>query len=226
MRPDNNREHRGSALKIEDNLVLLEQIPVGPHKNFAYLVGDKRSGQSAVFDPAWEVEKIIGVAEARGVPDIRFIINTHAHFDHIEGNKELAARTGAKIVMHQSSLAKKDVGVGDGGSLKIGSFVELRFFHTPGHSPESMCIQVNDLALLTGDTLFIGECGRVDLPGGDASALYDSFAKIKSLNKGLIVCPGHDYGVSTSSTLAEQISTNYTLEARSREEFIRFMNSP
>ena len=157
---------------------------------------------------------------------LEYIINTHAHFDHIQGNPEMKERTGAKVIIHESSLAVKDSAVSDGFKLPIGDEITLKFIHTPGHSPESMCIQVNDFGLITGDTLFIGECGRVDLPGGDANRLFDSFEKLRSLNRSLVVYPGHDYGDKPSSTLGEQLEKNYTLQKMTREEFVRFMSSP
>ncbi len=204
--------------------IFFEQIPVGTYKNFSYIVGDKDSGLAVVFDPAWDVEGLYSIATKNKLT-LRYIVNTHAHFDHIEGDGAMRSKTGAEIVMHESSKAKKDIGVKDGDSLGIGK-VELRFVHTPGHSPESMCVIVDDFAIVTGDTLFIGECGRVDLPGGDAGKLYDSFEKLRKLNQDLVVYPGHDYGKTRSSTLGEQIRINYTMAKRTREEFIKFMSEP
>lgn len=204
--------------------IFFKQVPVGTFKNFSYVVADKESGSAAVFDPAWEVEKILSILTSNKL-DLRYIINTHAHFDHIDGNAELKKRTAAQVVMHEASKARKDIAVEDGEVMNLGKMT-LRFIHTPGHSPESMCIQVENYALITGDTLFIGECGRVDLPGGDPEKLYDSFAKLRKLDPNLIVFPGHDYGKTPSSTLGEQIKTNYTMAERSKEEFVRFMSQP
>jgi len=120
----------------------------------------------------------------------------------------------------------KDIGAKDGSVLSLGDAMRLTFIHTPGHSPESMCVKVNDFALVTGDTLFIGECGRTDLPGGDANALFDSFEKIRELDPSLIVYPGHDYGNARKATLGEELKTNYTLAKMTREEFIKFMSTP
>jgi hydroxyacylglutathione hydrolase len=206
------------------NYIFFEQVPVGPYKNFSYILGDKDSRLAAVFDPAWDVKSLFSKL-VQSKLTLKFIINTHAHFDHIEGNAEMKERTGAEIIMHEASKAKKEIGVKDGDSLKIGK-IDLRFLHTPGHSPESMCITVDDFALITGDTLFIGECGRVDLPGGDAEKLYDSFERIRKLDPALVVYPGHDYGKTPSSTLDEQLTTNYTLAKRTREEFVNFMSKP
>ncbi len=220
MRKNSRGQHRSSLVRN----MYFEQIPVGPYKNFCYLVADEKSGEAVLFDPAYEPETLSSTLQKNSFR-LRYIINTHAHLDHIEGNPRMSSITGAKIVMHESSLARKDIAVKDGETLKIGE-ISLRFIHTPGHSPESMCVVVNDTALITGDTLFIGECGRVDLPGGDANALYDSFEKIRSLDHSLIVYPGHDYGNKKSNSLKEELDTNYTLAPRKRDEFVRFMNQP
>lgn len=206
--------------------LIFDQVPVGAYRNFSYIVGDSASLNAAVVDPAWEIESLISRIREKNL-HLNFIINTHAHFDHIQGNMEMKRRTGAKIVMSSSSLAMKDLGVGDGEVISLGEEVHLGFIHTPGHSPESMCIKVNDYALITGDTLFIGECGRTDLPGGDPSALYDSFEKLRQLKpSSLVVFPGHDYGKSHSATLSDEIRTNYTLATMSREDFVKFMSTP
>lgn len=203
----------------------LEQIAIGPYQNFAYLVADRESKMAVIFDPAWETETLLSKLRDRQL-QLRYIINTHAHFDHIQGNQEMKGATGAQIIMHESSLAKKDIGVRDGDIINVSEGLSLKFVHTPGHSPESMCVIVGDYALITGDTLFIGECGRVDLPGGDAGQLFDSFEKLRKLDSGLLLYPGHDYGPVKYSTLGEQIESNYTLARRGREEFIQFMNQP
>jgi hydroxyacylglutathione hydrolase len=207
---------------VSDPKFYFEQVPVGAYRNFSYIVADLDSLDAAIIDPAWEVESLVSRLRDRNLK-LKYIINTHAHLDHVQGNVEIKRRAGAQIVMSDRSLAMKDRGVGDGEELTLGANVILVFIHTPGHSPESMCIQVNDFALLTGDTLFIGECGRVDLPGGDADALYDSFEKLTKLNRSLVIYPGHDYGKTPSDTLGNQLQTNYTLAKMTREEFRRFM---
>ena len=210
---------------MKEQEIHFEQIPVGSFKNFSYLIADVRSSFSVLVDPAWEVESLWSKIRSNNLR-LQYIVNTHAHMDHIEGNQKLKERSGAKIIMHEASLAMTDIKVKDCDSLAVGESLKLHFIHTPGHSQESMCIIVNDFALLTGDTLFIGECGRVDLPGGDPNALFDSFEKIRKLDPNLKVYPGHDYGPTWNATLGEQMKSNYTLAPRSREEFVRFMMTP
>ncbi len=189
---------------VENSSVKIDQVPVGQFKNFSYIVSDNETKDAIIFDPAFEVQRLIGTLNDRKL-GLAFIVNTHSHFDHIEGNRELQDKTGAKIVMSSKSLARKDIAVNDGDRMKVGKNVTLSFLLTPGHSQESMCIVVNSLAVITGDTLFIGECGRVDLPGGNSSELFESFEKLRSLNPDLTVFPGHDYGPKPSTTLREQM---------------------
>ncbi len=205
--------------------VTIEQIKVGSYRNFAYLVGDPSTKEAVVFDPAWDLEAITKLIRSNQFV-LKYIVNTHSHFDHIEGNQKLSSLTDAKIIMHEKSLAKKNLTVRNQECLRVGKYLKLRFLHTPGHSPESMCIVLNDFGIVTGDTLFVGECGRVDLPGGDASDLYDSFDKLRRLDQKLIVYPGHDYGPKPMSTLRKEFKTNYTLTNRTREDFVKFMNEP
>jgi hydroxyacylglutathione hydrolase len=205
--------------------VKIQQIKVGQYRNFSYLVYDPQAKVAVIFDPAFGIAGLIKALKEEHL-ELRYVINTHAHFDHVEGNAALAEASSAKIIMSEKSYAKKDIGAADGQILKVTNDLVLRFVHTPGHSPESMCIVINDFALITGDTLFIGECGRTDLPGGSAEDLYESFTKLRKLNPKLIVYPGHDYGKVPSATLADELESNYTLSTRTKEEFVKFMGEP
>ena len=192
--------------------------------NFSYILADEDKSEAAVIDPSWDLEKIFAVLKNNGWK-AKYIINTHTHFDHILGNLEVAAVTGAKIVQHKNSTQPNDIPVEDGQIITIGKIM-IRVIHTPGHSKDSMSLVVNKKLVLTGDTLFIGNCGRVDLPGSDASEMYDSlFEKIANLDEFLIVYPGHNYGPTQTSTIGQEKKTNYVLKARSREDFLRFMAS-
>jgi glyoxylase-like metal-dependent hydrolase (beta-lactamase superfamily II) len=126
--------------------------------------------------------------------------------------------------MHASSPLAKDIPVHDSDTIRVGK-IEVKIMHTPGHCPDHICLLVDD-KLLTGDTLFIGECGRTDLAGGSSSDMYDSLNKILRLNDNVEVYPGHDYGLTRSSTIGFERQHNYTLKKRTREEFIQFMQEP
>jgi hydroxyacylglutathione hydrolase len=193
-------------------------------QNFAYLIGDEEAQVAAVVDPAWDIEKIIDFAK-RNRLRIVYAINTHQHPDHVSGNDELASATGAKIVAHEASRNRKDISIEDGETLHVGS-LELRFIHTPGHSPDHVCVLVNG-KLMTGDALFIGECGRTDLPGGSSEQMYDSlFNKLMTLPDNVEVYPGHDYGSKPHSTIAYEKAHNYVLKPRTLKEFVQFMKEP
>ncbi len=170
------------------------------------------------------MDKILRQCKELGL-NVSYVINTHSHHDHVEGNEAVAKRTGAKIIMHEMSPSRKDVAVKDGDTVSIGS-LKVRVIHTPGHCPDHICLLVNGI-VLTGDTLFIGECGRTDLAGGSASEMYDSlFNKLMVLDDSTQVYPGHDYGSKPSSTIGDERKSNYTLKPRTKEEFIKFMAQP
>ena len=155
---------------------------------------------------------------------VSYVINTHSHHDHVGGNDAVTRRTGAKVVAYTSSPVHKDVPVNDGDTIKVGN-VAVKVIHTPGHCPDHICL-LFDSKLLTGDTLFVGECGRTDLAGGDSREMYDSLNKLLELHDNIEVYPGHDYGSKKSSTIGYERENNYTLKKRTREEFIQFMKEP
>lgn len=221
MRRNFGAKHWSTFLKTR---AIIEQIQVGEMKNFSYLAADAKTREAVIFDPAWEVPKLLRILNLSSFK-LLYVINTHSHIDHTEGNYELIQSTGAKLITSEKFAGDSDLKVKDGDELKLGNIV-LRFLLTPGHTPDSMCILIGDEAVVTGDTLFIGECGRVDIPGGDSSELYESLSKLKSLDRSIIVYPGHDYGGFPFTTLGEQIDTNYTLMERTKEEFVKFMSEP
>ena len=204
--------------------MIFKQVPVGTFQNFAYIIGDEKTKLCAIVDPAWEVDKLLSQCKELCL-SVLYVINTHSHHDHVEGNDAVAKQTGAKIVAHEKSRLHKDIQVKDGDSISIGS-LKIRVIHTPGHCPDHICLLV-DGNLMTGDTLFVGECGRTDLEGGSASGMYESlFNKLMVLDDSIKVHPGHDYGNRPSSSIGEERKNNYTLRPRTKEEFIKFMAQP
>ncbi len=220
----------------------LDQFYLDCLSQASYLIGDETSGRAVVVDPRRDTEMYVREADEAGLK-IELVIETHFHADFLSGHLELAAATGAEIVY--SSVAQTDFasrGVSDGERYLLGD-VELEFRHTPGHTPESMSIVVyehggDDVphAVLTGDTLFIGDVGRPDLLASIgfsrdelAHQLYDSLhERLLALPDSTIVFPAHGAGsacgknlsTDTSSTIGEQRRTNYALLAPDRESFV------
>lgn len=201
------------------------QLEVGQMANFTYVIADDKKKIAAIVDPSWDLHKIYETLD-RNKWHVNMIINTHNHFDHVLGNDEVATYTGAPILLYtQPNLKDKHISVSDGEVIKLGH-VMIKVLHTPGHAKESICLLIDDKFILTGDTLFVGGCGRVDLPGGDANELYDSlYNKISRLDETLTVYPGHNYGHSKWSTIAREKKNNPALGFRSRKEFIEFLTS-
>jgi len=193
--------------------------------NFSYIVGDEASKEAAVIDPSFNADEILAQAKDHGYK-VKYVINTHHHSDHTAGNEEIMNASHAKLVAHRLSSVHKDVSVIDEELIKIGK-TTIKVIHTPGHTPDSICLLIDGKLLLTGDTLFVGECGRTDLPGGNPESMYDSlFHKLMKLDDDVEVYPGHDYGLKPHSTIGDEKKTNYVLETRTAEEFVEFMKQP
>ena len=200
--------------------VYLEQIEIGPMQNFTYLVGSKRTREVALVDPAWNIDELYDhVVEKRGLKPVAALL-THYHPDHcggqmmghsIEGVARLLERQGMKVYAHEdeaggvrkvTGLSESDIArVASGDKLTIGD-VELEFLHTPGHTPGSQCFLVKN-ALVSGDTLFIQGCGRVDLPGSDPDDMWRSLRKLADLPDDTVLFPGHNYGGGPQATLGD-----------------------
>ncbi|MGA9387984.1 MAG: MBL fold metallo-hydrolase [Candidatus Bathyarchaeia archaeon] len=192
--------------------------------NFSYIVADEDTKEAAVVDPSFNADAIAAIAKDQNLK-VKYIINTHHHTDHTAGNEEVRSAFRAEVVAHQLSHVRKDVSVVDGDTIKLGKVV-IKVIHTPGHTSDGICLLV-DNKLLTGDTLFVGECGRTDLPGGDPESMYNSlFQKLMKLDDTVEVYPGHDYGLKDHSTMGGERRTNYILKTRTLEEFVEFMRQP
>ena len=220
-----------------------EQFYLGCLAHASYLLGSE--GEAAVVDPQRDVDIYLEAAKEHGL-QIRHIFETHLHADFVSGHKELAARTGAKIYIGaQAGATFPHVDVRDGYEMAVGK-LRIRVLETPGHTPESICLVVTDpeksgspWAVLTGDTLFIGDVGRPDLsprhtPKQLAGLLYDSLHdKLMTLGDGVLVYPAHGAGslcgknmrAERSSTIGTERLTNYALQIKSRDEFIAQLTS-
>ncbi len=201
----------------------VHQLEVGNMQNFTYVLEDEQTSEAVILDPSWDLDNVLGVVEKNGLK-VKYVINTHHHFDHTIGNDAIAKATGAKIVQHKASTLKNDMTVSDGDTIRFGNS-ELAVVHTPGHSKDSICL-VGDGKVFSGDTLFVGNCGRVDLPGGSARELYQSlFGVVAKLDDSLVMYPGHNYGGSPTSTIGREKKTNFVMQPRTEEEFLGFMSS-
>ena len=199
----------------------VHQIEVGNMRNFTYILEDEDTGEAIILDPSWNLDEIQQIITRKALT-VKFIVNTHHHFDHTLGNEAISKDTGAKIIQHESSTLNHDISVSDGHSIKFGNS-ELKVLHTPGHSKDSICL-VGDGKIFTGDTLFVGNCGRVDLPGGSAKELYHSLLDILTkLDDDLILYSGHNYGSTPSSTIGNEKQTNFVMQKRTEEEFVELM---
>jgi len=220
-----------------------EQFYLGCLAHASYMLASE--GEAVVVDPQRDVELYLKAASEHGVT-IKHILESHLHADFVSGHKELAARTGAKIYMGaQAGATFPHVPVRDGFTLTFGN-ASIQVLETPGHTPESICMVVTDeaksaapWAVLTGDTLFIGDVGRPDLsprhtPAQLAGLLYDSLHnKLLKLADSVLVYPAHGAGslcgknmrADRSSTIGTERLTNYALQIKSKDEFIAQLTS-
>ena len=199
----------------------VHQIEVGNMQNFTYILEDEDTGESIILDPSWNLDEIQKIITRHDLK-VKYIVNTHHHFDHTLGNEAMAKETEAKILQHESSSLKHDITLVDEQKIKFGNS-QLTVFHTPGHSKDSICL-VGDGKIFTGDTLFVGNCGRVDLPGGSAQELYHSlFDILYKMDESLVLYSGHNYGSTPTSTLANEKKNNFVLQKRSEQEFVELM---
>jgi hydroxyacylglutathione hydrolase len=204
----------------------LDQIKVGFMDVFCYLVACPITKEALFIDPGGDEEELVERLSQKGF-ELKYIVNTHGHPDHVCGNAKVKELTGAKIVMHEKDSEiftsptgqerarqmgftpspPADITVKDGDRIVVGE-VSLEVIHTPGHSPGGICL-LADGNLFTGDTLFVGAVGRTDLPHSSMNQFMKSIEqRLLTLPDDTIVWPGHDYGFKPSSTIGEEKNTN------------------
>ncbi len=199
----------------------VHQIQIGNMQNFTYIVEDEDTSEAIIIDPSWDLIELEMIIKRNDLK-IKYIVNTHHHFDHTLGNEAMAESTKAPIIQHEASELKKDITVKDGDIIEFGNS-KLKVLHTPGHSKDSICL-IGDGKIFSGDTLFVGNCGRVDLPGGSAKELYHSlFDILHSLDDNLVMYSGHNYGHSETSTLGQEKITNMVMQKRTEQQFVEMM---
>ncbi|QDI88624.1 MBL fold metallo-hydrolase [Candidatus Nitrosopumilus sp. SW] len=201
--------------------MIVHQIQVGNMQNFCYIVEDEDTRESIIIDPSWDLIELEMIIKKNNLK-IKYIVNTHHHFDHTLGNEAMVESTKAPIIQHENSELKHDVAVKDGDVIKFGNS-KLKVLHTPGHSKDSICL-IGDGKIFSGDTLFVGNCGRIDLPGGSAKELYHSlFDVLYQLDDDLVLYPGHNYGHKETSTIGQEKITNMVMQKRTEQQFLDMM---
>jgi glyoxylase-like metal-dependent hydrolase (beta-lactamase superfamily II) len=193
----------------------VRQLQLGPMENFVYLVGADDAPETAIVDPAWDVEAALRAAEEDG-RRVTHALVSHHHFDHVNGLPDLLAAGGVRVHAHAADVPKLAPELqGEVAPLRGGDLVEvgpmrIRALHTPGHTPGSTCWQVEGSAggLFSGDTVFAGACGRCDLAGGDPEQMYQSLRRISELDPAMKLYPGHDYGEVKVSSIAREREKN------------------
>ena len=205
--------------------------------NFVYLLGDRQTRQAVVVDPAYGVRELLDLAAADGM-EINGVLATHFHPDHVggdllghpvEGVRELLEIQGMKIHVQREEVPwiKRMTGVSDsdlelhdsGDVVRVGE-IPIELIHTPGHTPGSQCFLVAN-RLVAGDTLFLEGCGRTDLPGGDARALYLSLTqKLAQVPDESILFPGHLYQPQASASMGETRRSNFVFKPKNEAEWM------
>jgi glyoxylase-like metal-dependent hydrolase (beta-lactamase superfamily II) len=193
--------------------------------NFAYLIGDRSTGECLLVDPAYAVDELLDAAAADGMR-VTGVLATHYHADHIGGSmmgldiEGIAAllelqscpihvqRAEVPWVVRTTGLTPSDVTAHDPGDIVSVGAIDVELVHTPGHTPGSQCFLV-DGRLVSGDTLFLDGCGRTDLPGSDPSAMADSLKRLSKIADDVILYPGHRYSIASSALMGSVKASNW-----------------
>ena len=206
---------------------LVQQWRVGEFQNFNYGIIDQETLECWIVDPHKGILSELS-QELSGLK-IAGVLLTHTHWDHTNGVEEILAQLPEiKVYVHEADQFRlKESGwrdqvhrIVDQECLELTPRLRVKVHHTPGHSAGGVCFEVNREYLITGDTLFINDCGRTDLETGDPRQMWESMKKLRVMDPGLIVLPGHQYHRLASDTLGGQCLTNAALRAVTLEEFM------
>ncbi|WP_330182140.1 MBL fold metallo-hydrolase [Nocardia sp. NBC_01503] len=210
-------------------------------RNFAYLIGDRETGDCVVVDPAYAAADLVEIAEADGMR-LSGVLATHHHPDHVGGTmlgftlsgvKELLEKVSVPVhvnaeelpwVANVTGIAPSELtGHAHGDKVAVGGF-EIELLHTPGHTPGSQCFLFQD-RLIAGDTLFVDGCGRTDFPGGNSEDMFHSLRSLAALQGNPVVYPGHWYSEEPSAELTKIVEKNYVMRPKTLDEWQMFIPS-
>jgi len=216
--------------------VIAEQM-----RNFAYLIGDRDTGEAVVVDPAYAAPELVDVLESDGMT-LSGVLVTHHHPDHVGGSMmgfelkglaELLERVSVPVHVntHEADWVSRVTGIAPseltghqhGDVVSVGA-VDIELLHTPGHTPGSQCFLLGD-RLVAGDTLFLDGCGRTDFPGGNVDDMFRSLQALAALPGDPTVFPGHWYSTQPSAPLADVRRTNYVYRARDLDQWRTLMGA-
>jgi glyoxylase-like metal-dependent hydrolase (beta-lactamase superfamily II)/rhodanese-related sulfurtransferase len=210
----------------------------------SYFIGCEKKKEAGVIDPSLNIHQYLETPQGKSF-DLRYVIDTHTHADHLSGAGLLAQKTKAKVIMSKETPLQRSIGmgkapenikeilkkngeipvdrfVGEGDMIQMGE-ISVGLLHTPGHTRDTMCLLLPD-RIFTADILHIGQAGRTDLPGGSSEEMYETlFKKIFPLSEDLLVYPGHDYNGNTNSSLGYEKKNNEFLKPRSKTAFVQFV---
>ncbi|KAF0842528.1 MBL fold metallo-hydrolase [Nocardia caishijiensis] len=208
-------------------------------RNFAYLIGDRETGETLLVDPAYQAADLVDVAAADGMR-VSGVLATHHHPDHVGGTmlgftlggvRELLEKTSVPVHVNKQELdwVAKTTGIApseltghdNGDTVSVGAF-DIELLHTPGHTPGSQCF-LFDGRLISGDTLFVDGCGRTDFPGGDSEEMFRSLRHLAGLSGNPVVYPGHWYSEAPSAELSSIRDNNYVLRPQSLQQWQALM---
>ena len=209
----------------------VRQLKLGPMENFVYLVGAEGARETAIIDPAWDVEAALEAAEADG-RTLTHALVSHHHFDHVNGLPQVLARGGIRVFAHRADVPRlapelqREVSpLAAGDAVEVGP-LRIVTMHTPGHTPGSTCWHAGD-GLFAGDTVFVNACGRCDLAGGDPEQMFQSLKRVSELPEEVRLFPGHDYGDVPISSIARERERNpYFQKLASLTDFVAYRMRP